>query len=210
MKNKRVHILTEAAVMVALATVLSLPFLPKLPYGGSVTLCGMLPIVLVGYRHGLKWGVLSGFVFSLLQLFVLGGLGDFKGVSAGTVVGSLIFDFLVAFSVLGLGGIFRKRIENPVLALPLGTAVALLLRYLSHFISGVIFFGNYAEWFFTEGGGAAYGAGILETFSGTGLACVYSLIYNGLYMIPELVVNVVAAVVLGAVIHRLFKNDVTA
>ena len=190
--------LVECAIMVALATVLGLISLfvtgfLRLPYGGSVTLCGMLPVVLIGYRNGVKWGLLSGFVLGFMHLLFLGGVSDMKGISAATFAGSLMLDFFIAFALLGLSGIFKTRINSAVSSFAVGTAFALSLRYLAHFISGVILFSEYANWFFTEGDGKEYGGFILDRFSGFSLSVVYSLIYNGLYMIPEIIITTLAA-----------------
>jgi thiamine transporter len=202
MENRKTRILVECAVLVALASVLSLPFLPKLPYGGSITLCGMLPIMAAGYRNGIRWGLLSGFVFGLLHLFAFGGLGDLKGVSVDAFIGSLILDFIVAFSVLGLAGIFRNKISNQRAAFTIGAATVLMLRYLAHIVSGIILFGAYAQWFFTDGAGASYGAGILANYSDMRLIVVYSVIYNGLYMIPEIILETIAALLVAKVVTR--------
>lgn len=67
----------------------------------------MLPIMFYGYRCGPKWGLAAGFVFSVLQL--LFGLDDLKGISALMVVGSILLDYLLAFTVLGLAGMFREK-----------------------------------------------------------------------------------------------------
>ena len=59
--------LTEAAIMLAIGTVLSLIKLIDLPYGGSVTIASMLPVVIIAYRHGIKWGLMTGFVYGVIQ-----------------------------------------------------------------------------------------------------------------------------------------------
>ena len=100
---------------------------------------------------------------------------------------------MVAYTALGFGGIFRKM-KSKTAALVLGTVLALSLRYLAHIVSGYIFFGAWAEWFFTQEGFYSIGANIVSTFSGQGLALVYSIFYNGLYMIPEIVITSIAAV----------------
>lgn len=81
----------------------------------------------------------------------------------------------------------------------MGSVAALMLRYIIHIISGTIFFGAWAEWFFTQEGFYKIGQTILDTFSGNSLALVYSIFYNGLYMIPEIIITAVAAGVVGAV-----------
>lgn len=124
--STRIFNLVLGGIMVALGTVLSFikPF--DLPYGGSITLCSMLPIMFYGYRCGPKWGLAAGFVFSVLQL--LFGLDDLKGISALMVVGSILLDYLLAFTVLGLAGMFRGKIRNNAAAFTLGCLVTLSSR----------------------------------------------------------------------------------
>lgn len=200
--------LTESALMIAIAAVIEL--ISKLiglelPFGGTITIASMFPIILISYRHGVKWGLMTGFVYSLVQI-VLG----VKTVSAMFLPGDdqmilwqaicvCLLDYVLAYTVLGFGGIFRNVIKKPALGLALGVVVALLLRYLVHIVSGAIFYGAWAEWFFTQDGFPAIGAKILEKFSGASLSIVYSIFYNGLYMIPEIVITTVVAAVLGNV-----------
>ncbi len=187
--------LVETGIMLAIATVLSViqPF--QLPFGGGITIVSMLPVVLLSYRHGVKWGLFSGLIYSLLQTAV--GFGTVKGffvpedyaLAAG--IGIVLLDYVLAYTVLGFGGAFRKL--KPLPALLLGTALALLLRYAVHIISGAVFFGAWAEWFFTQEGFYGIGGTIVERFSGAGLAVIYSVFYNGLYMLPELLLTCIAA-----------------
>ena len=106
----------------------------------------------------------------------------------------LIIDYLVAYTLLGFGGAFRKVIKNKALALTLGVVLALSLRYIAHIVSGYIFYGAWAEWFFSQENFYAIGGWILEHFSGNALAVIYSIFYNGLYMIPEIVITALAAI----------------
>ncbi len=201
--------LTTSAVMLALAVILAMvcaliPFL-NLPFGGGFTIASMLPIVIVSYMYGIKWGMFTSAVYSILQIVMDLYLGkgstimalfmpnsdDFMGYTAAVAI--LIIDYVVAYSVLGLGGVFRKKIKNKTLALSLGVVFALSLRYIAHIISGFIFYGAWAEWFFTQENFYSIGGWILDSFSGKGLALVYSIFYNGLYMIPEIIITVVAA-----------------
>ena len=65
--------MTECAIMIALATILSLIKVFEMPWGGSITAASMLPLVIIGYRHGIKWGVLSSVIYSLIQMILGGG-----------------------------------------------------------------------------------------------------------------------------------------
>ena len=207
--------LTTSAVMLALAAILAMvcaliPFL-NLPFGGGFTVASMLPIVLVSYMYGIKWGLFNASVYSVIQIVMDLYLGKGSTIMAlfmpnndefmgyGAAVAILIIDYLVAYTVLGFGGLFRNKIKNKALALSLGVVVALSLRYLAHIISGFIFYGAWAEWFFSQENFYSIGGWILDSFSGKGLALVYSIFYNGLYMIPEIVITVVAAVAISKI-----------
>ena len=107
-----------------------------------------------------------------------------------------LLDYLVAFTVLGLGGIFRDRIENRGVALVLGSGVALGARYLSHIASGYILFSGWAEWFFTQEGFPGWGASLVASLSPNALGLVYSVVYNGFYMVPEIILTMIAAALL--------------
>ena len=202
--------LTTSAVMLALAAILAMvcaliPFL-NLPFGGGFTVASMLPIIIVSYMYGVKWGLFTSAVYSLIQIVMDLYLGkgstiialfmpngeDFMGYGAAVAI--LIIDYFVAYSVLGFGGVFRKKIKNKALALSLGVVIALSLRYLAHIVSGFIFYGAWAEWFFSQENFYSIGGWILNSFSGKALALIYSVFYNGLYMIPEIVITVVAAI----------------
>ena len=106
MKKSSVEKLVTSAIMIALATVLSMIKVWEMPMGGSITLFSMLPICLISYRYGVKQGLLVGFVHGLLQLLL--GVGGLRGLDLATVVGAVFLDYLIAFGVLGFSGIFRK------------------------------------------------------------------------------------------------------
>lgn len=205
MKKSTVR-LVESALLIAIAAVLELVSKMlglELPFGGTITLASMFPIVLIAYKYGVKWGVLSGFTYSLIQMLL-----GVKVVSAMFLPGDdqmilwqalcvCLLDYIVAYTALGLGGIFKGKIKKDAIALALGVVVALLARYIVHIVSGAIFYGAWAEWFFTQEGFYSIGEKILASFSGTGLSIVYSVFYNGLYMIPEIIITTVVALVLG-------------
>ena len=203
-KTKR---LTESAMLLSVAIVLELcskMFIPELPFGGQVTLVSMLPVVLISYRHGVKWGLVSGVAYAMIEMaigaktvtaaFQPGYFGD--GVMLLNALIMCALDYLVAFTVLGLGGIFRDRIENRGKALCCGAIVALGCRYLAHILSGYILFAGWAEWFFTQEGFPTWGAGLVVSLSPTALGMLYSIVYNGMYMIPEMILTSVAAVLI--------------
>jgi thiamine transporter len=205
--TNRVRRLTESGMMIALATAISfvcslIPVPPfNFPFGGGITIAGMLPIVIIAYLYGARWGLLTGFVYSLIQMLLghstVAGLflptSDSYMGSIGAAVLICFIDYILAYTVLGLGGLFRRK-TTPTRALVLGCVVALGCRYLCHIISGAIFYGAWAEWFFTlDGIYEMIGKGILATFQGNMLALLYSVVYNGCYMIPEMILTPLVA-----------------
>ena len=202
--------LTESAMLIAIAVVLELVgkmVFPPMPFGGQLTLVSMLPIVLVSYRHGVKWGQVTGLAYGLVQMalgagtvtaaFQPGYFGD--GTMIGNAIVMCLMDYILAYTALGLGGCFRNRIQRPGTALMLGSLVALGGRYLAHILSGYILFSGWAEWFFTQDGFPAWGAALVGNLSANALGWVYSIVYNGMYMLPEMILTAVAAMLLGRI-----------
>ncbi|MCH5303298.1 MAG: energy-coupled thiamine transporter ThiT [Ruminococcus sp.] len=172
MKKKRVLMLTETAILIALATVLSMVKLFDLPYGGSITAFSMVPIMVVAFRYGTKWGLLAGFVNSLIQL-LLGANNLSYATSPAAAVAIIMFDYVLAFSFIGLAGVFSKVIKDKPISAVAGATLVCAIRYISHVISGC------TVW-----------AGISIP---TTAALLYSLSYNATYMIPETIISVAVA-----------------
>ncbi|MBE6946765.1 MAG: hypothetical protein E7454_00710 [Ruminococcaceae bacterium] len=207
MQNKTRR-LVESAMLLAIAIVLELVskmFIPEFPFGGQLTLVSMLPVVLISYRYGVKWGLVCALAYALLEMaigtktLIAAFQPDYFGEGV-MIVNALIMcllDYVVAFTALGLGGVFRNRIQKPGVSLMAGSLVALGGRYLAHIASGYILFSGYAEWFFTQEGFPQWGAALVESLSPGLLGFVYSVVYNGMYMVPEMVLTAVVALFLG-------------
>lgn len=160
--------LVESALLLAVATVLSMIKVLDLPYGGSITACSALPVLLVAYRHGTPWGLFTGFAYSLLQLLL--GLNTLSYFTTPlSIVAVIVLDYLLAFTVLGLGGLFRRAVPTQSAALLLGALLTGILRYCLHVISGCTVWA---------------GLSIPDE-----AALTYSLAYNATYMVPEIIVT---------------------
>lgn len=202
-KSSKTEKITLSAIFISLGTILSLiqPF--SLPQGGGITLLSMLPVIILSYRYGMAWGAISSLTYAVLQMLTgfktVSGffVGDDK-MALGYALASCLLDYIIAYGVLCLGGIFRKN-NNSSVALCLGSIVAVSARYIVHIISGAIIFGSWAEWFFTDAMGGEFGAEILSEYSGLGLSLFYSIIYNGLYMIPEIIITAIGAYFIGKI-----------
>lgn len=103
----KTRIMVECALMIALGTILANIKIYELPNGGSITLFSMVPFILVSFRHGVKWGLFTGFVNSLLQML----LGFYAPPAPGLLplVGMILLDYVLAFSFLGLACVFANR-----------------------------------------------------------------------------------------------------
>jgi thiamine transporter len=181
MKLKSTRILVECAMMIAMATALSFIKLFNLPQGGSVTCASMMPLILVSYRHGIKWGVMTGFVYSLLQMLI-----QFYAPPANTALaffGVVLLDYVVAYTVLGTAVIFGKPLKSRAASVVLGSVTVSFIRFLCSFFSGIFIWGSYAP-------------------EGTPV-WIYSLTYNGSYMLPEMIITAVVSVILIPVLDRL-------
>jgi len=212
--------LVLTAMMLAIATVIAficslIPFL-NFPFGGGITICSMLPIIVISYMYGTKWGLFTGFTYSIIQMMLgyrtIGALftptsDEFQGILNAFLI--CIIDYILAYTALGLGGIFRGKVQNKGLAICLGSIVSLAICYAFHVLSGFIFYGAWASWFFEETviADLSISKWIMSTFTGKGLAFLYSLVYNGCYMIPEIVITAICAFPI-AEIHTIKKIDI--
>lgn len=166
--------IAESAVMIALGTALSLVTFFTLPAGGSVTPFSMLPVLIIAYRYGLRWGIGVGTVYGLIQM-VLGVSALSYATNAWAAVCIILFDYAVAFGVLGFGGLFRK-LKNQAVGFSLGVIISCALRFLCHFLTGITVWADYAD--------------------GLWGVVIYSLTYNGSYMLPELIITTAVGAVL--------------
>ena len=185
--NNKTKIMTECALLVALSTVLSFVKVWQMPWGGSITLFSMLPVCFISIRHGLKWGLGSSFLYAVIQLFLgitMDGLLGW-GLTGGVLVACIMLDYVLAFSCLGLSGLFRSKGFAGIVT---GVKLCILVRFLCHLLSGVYVFSSVGK--------------LWEGFE-TSNSWFYSLVYNGCYMLPELIMTLVgAAVVYKALLNR--------
>ena len=170
-KSGKIKRLTESAILIALATVLSVLKLYEMPYGGSLTLASMMPIMIIAYRHGTAWGSFTAFLYGVIQQLL--SVSTLSYVTTWqSVVAVILLDYVVAFAVCGLGGVFRKTVKNQTTSMISGALFCCVLRYTCHVISGC------TVW-----------AGLSIP---TTAAFWYSLLYNAAFMIPETLITVAA------------------
>ncbi len=169
--------ITESSILLSVGIVLSLPFLNlNSPWlmGGSVTLGSMLPMVLIAWRHGTAWGLLSALVYSLTQI-VLGLNNVMYAPDFLTAVWIILLDYVLAFGVIGLSYAIGSRVSKGLPGVLAGIVVTFALRFLCHLVSGALIW--QVLWPNEDGMGP----------------WVYSLIYNGSYMLPETLIAMALA-----------------
>ncbi len=181
--------LVESAVMIAIGTVLSM-FEFKGPWalGGGITFCSMLPLVLVSWRYSCRWGLFTAFVHSLLQMLL--GISNVQyATNVWTAILIILFDYVIAYSVIGLAAMFKNRMKNQQAALVLGIVVTFLIRLACHYISGVIvwevLWPNELGW----------------------AAPIWSISYNASYMVPEIIITSIVAVLSYRPLQKYYQGE---
>ncbi|MDO5022551.1 MAG: energy-coupled thiamine transporter ThiT [Eubacteriales bacterium] len=189
--KQKIIMLVETGLLLSLSAVLSLPFLTvHSPWlmGGSVTFGSMLPVILISFRWNTKWGMFSSFVLSLIQLVM--GLNNVNyAPNAGYAIAIILLDYVIAFSVLGLGNMFQNKVKNTLTAIVGGITVSYFLRFVCHFFSGWLIWD--ALWPNEQGMSGWY----------------YSLVYNGSYMLPETLLSILIAVLSYAALKKFWERQ---
>ena len=183
---KKTQILCECAVMIAMSIAFSFIKLIRMPLGGSVTFVSMLPVMICAVRHGVKWGLASSGIFAayqLVQSIASGNVFPYCYTTA-TLMICILFDYLIPFGALGFAGFAHGKTKGKVICL---CAALIILRFACHFVTGVFVWGQWAD------GMSVY---------------LYSLLYNGQYMLPELILTlaVLTALITARPVEKMILN----
>lgn len=171
MNKTNTSIITTGAILVAMAVVLSMFTVLKLPYGGSITAASMVPIIYFSFKYDLKWSMVTAMVYSGAQMLIGFYPPPVKDFISFLLV--IMLDYVIAFGILGMAGYIGGMIKGSHLAKALtGTTVVITLRFICHFTSGIMIWSSYAP----EGQPV----------------WLYSLIYNGSYILGELIISLIA------------------
>lgn len=175
-KNLDIRMIVEGGIMIALAIVLTQFKLYKAPQGGSVTAGSMVPLMLFAIRWGIGPGIGVGVVYGLLH-FIMDPF--FLNLP------QFLFDYIIPYGSMGIAGIssnlVKKGKSNAYIAVVISSTLAVLMRMVSHVLSGVIFFSEYA---------------------GSQNPWIYSIGYNAGYLIPELIISIVVLVLIWKPLQR--------
>lgn len=191
MKDKKVLKLTYASVMTSLALVIDLIFkaipLMDMPRGGSITI-SMLPLVIVAYACGWKYGLGAGITFGVLSCFVIDGYG-FNAIS-------FVLDYVIGFGSVAIAGLFSKKaLKGNKLYFFFGFLLAAFIRWISSGFSGVLNAGIWGyDGVFLEG---VFGAGK----GGTLYLYIFSFI---IYNFPYIFLSAGISAILGILIYPQF------
>ena len=178
MKNKNLTVLTESAIMLALAFALSSAKLFEMPLGGSVTVASMLPIMLISFKWGTRAGLATSFLYSITQALQALAEGNVFPYCEGidTLIVCIVFDYIFPFTILGLAGVFYGKLKNTNVDFIVGASFVVFLRFCSHFITGVYIWKQWAP----EGMGKF----------------VYSFLYNGGFLGVDFAILMVVLVLM--------------
>ncbi|WP_456277878.1 energy-coupled thiamine transporter ThiT [Bacillus sp. AK128] len=186
MRNKRIVFLVEVSIFSALAYLLDFLAFKIWAQGGSVSL-SMLPVFFIAFRWGIKGGLLTGLLYGGLQLLTTTYIYS---------IPQAFMDYIVAFVVLGLAGLVSGRIKDALHSgnkgrintyILLGAFIGSFLRFIAHFIGGIVFFADYAP-------------------EGTPVV-LYSLLYNGSYMLPAFILCSIVLILMVSSSKRLLQTN---
>jgi len=152
--------LTGMSIGVALAIICRFIKVWEMPQGGAVSFT-MIPIIFIAIRNGAIQGILTGIIYAVLSVMFHATI--FHPMS-------IFLDYIIAFGVLGLAGMFSKNVKGIVL----GSCVGIGCRFILSVLSGVMIFGNFAP----------FGQN----------PWVYSMIYNASYLVPQLLIVIIVLV----------------
>lgn len=182
--NKEVRVIAEIAILVSVAVILEIVFeiifAPVFINGGSIS-PAMLPIFVIGYRHGLKPGLFSGLIMAVI-LLLFKGIAYIGAIPETSYLGPMwlkalmmiLLDYIIPFTLLGIVGIFKDGLKKPKIFIT-GMVLASLIRYLSHSLSGII----------------------VWTAEDSSAIWIYSLLtYNLTYMVGSLIFCIVVGYIL--------------
>lgn len=187
-QSSATRMLTESALLVALATVLALYAVFKLPNGGSVTIGSMVPIMLISFKYSFGWSLLAALAYSLIQMMT--GFYAPPVATLGFYILMVLLDYVVAFGVLGLAGPIYRGLNKglaPRLRLMIAAVLCIAMRFVCHFLSGIIIWAAYAP-------------------EGQPL-WLYSLLYNGSYMLGEGLISGLILYLSGQKLVSLFLGE---
>ena len=181
--------LTTCSMLVACASVLCIisKLIPA-PWlqGGSVTLASMVPIIAASEIFGLKYGLITSVVFSILQMIPsVGGFYPPPTQTLSYFFLVILLDYVLSYSVLGLSGGICKVLRYKKYSYALSGFITVCIRYLCHIMSGLLIWGVYAP----EGQTVLY----------------YSIVYNGSYMIPEIIITTMVLIFVTPFIEKTRK-----
>lgn len=166
--------LTSSALMIALASVLSVFAVVQMPNGGSVTFASMAPIIILALYYDARWAMFTSVAYAIVQFMLEPAVPPVQTFWSFLLV--ILLDYVIAFGVLGFSGQIAKFFKNKVVGACAATVIVSLLRLVCHIVSGIVIWNVYAP--------------------ADQPVWLYSTIYNGSFMIPEMIVCALVVAVL--------------
>jgi len=174
--KKPIYTICECAALISVSIAISFFEIKIGALGGSIDFV-MIPLFILCYRNGAKYGLLSCFAFGILYCLV--------GGKFGYGLPSVLLDYVLAYTVIGFSGFFAGKSKF----IELSVFVGCFARFIIHFISGITL---YAITTATEVGGIV-----------TSNAVLFSVIYNGLYMLPNTVIAIIVMSILRIPLNKI-------
>lgn len=167
---KKLHLMTKSALMVCLSLILKQIKLFSMPFGGSVTLGSLAPLIILSNKYGVKTGIFASFVCLVVHVIMSFKVPLAKSLFAVILI--ILLDYVLQYLLIGLSGFFGKIFSfGRFNKMYTGAAVSFILKIFSSAVSGAVFWGEYAPGFLS--------------------IPLYSLAYSCAYLIPEFIITII-------------------
>ena len=201
MKTLNTRVIAEIALLAAFAYIIDLlqgaisNFLPFWPNGGSIGIA-MIPIIILSYRRGIKAGILGGLLVGVIDMMDGIDISPMADTSI-KIIASLSLDYILAWSLVGICGIFRDKITNinkkiKYLFLSLGVLLSGTLRFICLFLSGVLMWPNFE---------------MVNPYEISATKVLFSLSYNSSYMIPTIILTIIVLLIIVNKLPKILGNE---
>lgn len=162
------------SLIVSICFVIELFPILTLPFGGSVTVGKMLPLIFFTYFYGLKSGIFAGLIYSILQMIIFFHIPPAKTFFAFTL--AILFDYIIPYLSIGFTALFKNTFCNVKKYFTISIVFSYTVRFLCCAFSGVVIWSKY----------------IPKEYN----IWIYSVVYNLIYIVPEIIIALIICNVL--------------
>ncbi|MBP0979804.1 MAG: energy-coupled thiamine transporter ThiT [Oscillospiraceae bacterium] len=178
--------LTFSSLLISISLILSkIEFSLFFPFGGSVTLFSLVPLIIISSKFGYRWGACCGAILGILHLITTNL--KFQGFNIFSIIISIFLDYIISYTIIGFFSYFVSKLKKTKYKLYISFIYVFILKFGVHVLSGIIVWSPFFKKNFIQG-------------------LVYSVLYNLSYLGPELIINILGLCIFKKLFYNLIKN----